>query len=729
MFRKKQNELLRIDCNDGLRNNLLRISGLLLPAWGIIAPVAIFLFLASPGGFGPYSGWYLSFPLPFLVLPLSIACARRNLRVERTTIKFPGLNFKSYPLANLHRVEIKNSKIQFCFAKQTGKIDCDIVELPLSRITQESRLSLLRTLDNISCPIDEESRRKLLNYGIQEFDPNIDIKRILSYDSHSKLRAFREVCSHYEHVFWKTWVGCQLPIMAFITPLLLLIPYCIWLRLQGMDPSKDPLKLGSFFGAWVNFWGELFRILSQSVAQPVIHAGSFYLWLISYSFESKVLFAVAATILLLFLVSLFVKPNRIEISKKGLELQLRLAMMTFALKTLPWKNLVSTRLLRQNDKGKVTDQHIVLESNEDLTGWTGGSRAISLSNAAIVKPEDKDLLLKAIEAYAPQCEIESGIINNLIPARRHNYTELWLESLNSPPKRERLKPLTKGDYLQSGKFQVKEIIGSGGQGIAYLSSTLDKTGQAVSIVIKEFMLPVYVDRRARSQAIERFENEAQVLASLDSEQVVKLKDHFIEDHRAYLVLEHIKGVSLSKLVQERFAVDDDGIDEAKLCDLVSQMCDILVYLHNQQTALVHRDFTPDNLILDESGKLKLIDFNVVHFSGTQKSNSTIVGKHAYMPPEQFAGRPCPQSDLYAMGASIYYLLTGEHPEPFTQLSLPPSILDKRANTSRQWQEIISACTNLTVQERVQSATEVKLMVEYIPRASESIVEDPLSVSA
>jgi serine/threonine protein kinase len=148
------------------------------------------------------------------------------------------------------------------------------------------------------------------------------------------------------------------------------------------------------------------------------------------------------------------------------------------------------------------------------------------------------------------------------------------------------------------------------------------------------------------------------------------------------------------------------------------MCEMLTYLHEQTPSLVHRDFTPDNLILEDSGKLKLIDFNVVHQSNTNKTSATIVGKHSYMPPEQFAGRPVPQSDLYALGATIYYLLSGEDPEAFSQSFLP----SKRPDLAPRWAEVISRCTALSLAERAQSARELSLMLDFVGEENESLPE-------
>lgn len=706
MFRKKNGELLQIDCNSALRKNLLRISGFLLPLWGIFAPLVILCTLADP----QLSPWLLLMLLPMIFGPISFVCWRRFLQFDSTSITFPGLNTKKYEIAKLRHVKLKNENLLFHFESSHSKNTDEIVQIDSSRLSPNARSVLVHKLDNLCIPLDENSRRKFISCQSEHFDTTPDRPAILTYDLHSRLRAFREVISQYEHIFWKIWVGTQIPALIAITPLIILVPYIAVLKLMHESPAADPLNLNQIISPWGSFWTMAWGIATV----PIAIAGNSYFSFVTSSMVSKCLFAVLGVVIAGLFATLLTKPNRIEISKEGIELQLRLALMTFTIKSLRWKDLLSAKLLRTKS-GKVDDQKIILKSKEALTGWMAGAgdHEIELSNNGIIKQEDKNLLLKALRTFAPQCEMDSEMIENLIPVKKHNYTELWLESLNSPPKRERLKPLREGDRLQSGKFEVKEIIGSGGQGIAYLSMSNTNDQKPQSIVIKEFMLPVYVDRRARSQAVERFETEARVLASLESESIVKLKDHFIEDHRAYLVLEYISGPSLRKLVQKHNADGKLGLDEATLQNLAAQMCDILTFLHERPEPLVHRDFTPDNLILDETGRLKLIDFNVVHLANLNKTSVTIVGKHAYMPPEQFAGRPVPQSDLYALGATIYYLLTGEEPEPFTELQLPATLLDERENLSRRWQEIISACTKLNVAERINSAAEVKLMLEYV----------------
>ena len=129
------------------------------------------------------------------------------------------------------------------------------------------------------------------------------------------------------------------------------------------------------------------------------------------------------------------------------------------------------------------------------------------------------------------------------------------------------------------------------------------------------------------------------------------------------------------------------------------MLNILKTLHS--AGIVHRDFTPDNLILRPDGMLKLIDFNVAQ-DESEGTTATIVGKHAYVPPEQFRGKPTTQSDLYALGATLFYLHTAEEPEPITQSTLPEHLKFDNESLSR----FIEACTAIETDERVKSVDEL-----------------------
>lgn len=326
-----------------------------------------------------------------------------------------------------------------------------------------------------------------------------------------------------------------------------------------------------------------------------------------------------------------------------------------------WQELNEVRLIHNSKKGSKQGDVIVF--------YGGGKPQVTLKMSSLDSIGDKELLLAAIESWAPHLRRNAELIQTLQPPADSNYTEVWLTALTAPPKRERLKPLVEGVSLHDDSYKVVRSIGTGGQGFAYLAEH-GETGDQV--VLKEFILPVFVDVAVRRKALEKFETEARLLKRLDHNQVVKLVDYFVEDHRAYLVLEYIDGVSLRQLV------DDEGpLPEKQVLELTKQMAHILEYLHSSSPPIVHRDFTPDNLILRKDGTLKLIDFNVAQQLDSTVV-ATVVGKHAYLAPEQFQGVPVTQSDIYSMGATMHYLLTGTDPLPIsvsTPQKLRPEIDD------------------------------------------------------
>jgi tRNA A-37 threonylcarbamoyl transferase component Bud32 len=302
--------------------------------------------------------------------------------------------------------------------------------------------------------------------------------------------------------------------------------------------------------------------------------------------------------------------------------------------------------------------------------------------------EDKEWILKAIKTWAPSVHRDASVVQCLEPPADYSYTELWLQALSAPPKRERLKPLIEGVKLKQGKYQVEKSLGVGGQGTAYLATDVITGDQ---IVLKEFILPVYVDVNVRKSALEQFENEARILRQLDHPQIVKLVDYFVEDHRAYLVLEHIDGKSLQKIVEEK-----GPLPEGEVVSLAKQMCKILEHLHGLSPPVVHRDFTPDNLILSSNGVLKLIDFNVAQQQESTTSG-TVVGKQAYLPPEQFRGMPTSQSDIYSMGATLHFLLTGQEPEPIS-VSHPKRV---NASVSEKMNSLVEHSTAIDCSKRYE----------------------------
>ena len=328
---------------------------------------------------------------------------------------------------------------------------------------------------------------------------------------------------------------------------------------------------------------------------------------------------------------------------------------------------------------------------------TNNAKAPLTLDLAAITPEDRTRFSRALERWAPHCALDTDLAETLLPKQANSYTELWLQSLSASPERASLEPLAAGRVLQDTTYEVIRRVGIGGQGAAYLCKQRVDAQLSISrqVVLKETIIPVFVEATIRKQALERFEQEARILGSLDSEFIVKLVDYFVEDHRGYLVLEWIDGKSLRQLIEDR-----GSLPQEQVVDLCLQMCSMLEYLHGK--SIIHRDFTPDNLILQKDGKLKLIDFNVAQHE-EEGSTGIVVGKQAYMPAEQFRGKPTAQSDIYAMGATLFFLLTGSDPEPITQ----SRVKEVKADVSDQLDHIIEKCTELDSNKRYRSVEEVR----------------------
>jgi tRNA A-37 threonylcarbamoyl transferase component Bud32 len=390
---------------------------------------------------------------------------------------------------------------------------------------------------------------------------------------------------------------------------------------------------------------------------------------------------------LMFLLRLALKPTSVSVDSEGMSLNLMVGSSPIAMRELHWNDLTNLSLVRV----------------ESITGPSmrmrfEGAMAPFEMDLDYLSVADRQRLLKAIERNASQCNIDVELVEAMSPKQEHSYTELWLQSLSSTPDRERLQPLAPSQRVHGNRYKVIRRLGIGGQGTAYLCRD-EQTYQ--DVVLKETCIPVFADRAVKDRALKRFEEEASLLRELDHEQIVRLIDSFHEDNRAYLVLEHVEGMNLRKVVEESGAMS-----EQKVCELALQMCEILKYLHSN--SIIHRDFTPDNLILSPKGILKLIDFNVAQ-SEQVGATGTIAGKHAYLPPEQFRGKATPQSDIYAFGATLHFLLVASDPEAIS-CSSPRG---QRSEISPKLDDLVRQCTQLNVEKRIKDVESIKQQLSNV----------------
>ena len=171
-----------------------------------------------------------------------------------------------------------------------------------------------------------------------------------------------------------------------------------------------------------------------------------------------------------------------------------------------------------------------------------------------------------------------------------------------------------------------------------------------------------------------FEREAQTLQQLDHPSIPQYLDYFhvdLPDCRGFaLVQTYIEAPSLATQFQA-----GRSFDETEVQEIGEQLLSILTYLHQQTPPVIHRDIKPSNVLLQNRsahsvGQVSLVDFgSVQNLVATEGGTITVVGTYGYMPPEQFGGRAVPASDLYGLGTTLIYLLTGVHPAELPQKDL------------------------------------------------------------
>ncbi len=335
-----------------------------------------------------------------------------------------------------------------------------------------------------------------------------------------------------------------------------------------------------------------------------------------------------------------------------------------------------------------------LELKSDLIRISDETRALDIRLEDLNK-EQKAQLFFAIRKHAPSIHLDAETQEALVGSsvlREPKYTEIWFDVLTGG-KVEQSDSIVEGSVLRKGAFKILQRIGTGGQAVAYLA----ETDQAEKVVLKEFQLVPGESLDVLMESARAFENESKLLSQLEHEQIVQVKDMFYENSRVYLVLEYVDGLTLRQLIEK-----EGALDESRVRELALQMCEILSYLHSKNPPIVHRDFTPDNLILQSNGILKLIDFSVAQSEKNIKSGEC-AGKHSYSPPEQFRAEAVPQSDIYALGSTMYYMLMGHDPTPISQSN--PS--NESKSISSELSRIVSQATNLNLKDRYENVSWLK----------------------
>ncbi|MCE1247311.1 MAG: serine/threonine protein kinase [Firmicutes bacterium] len=245
------------------------------------------------------------------------------------------------------------------------------------------------------------------------------------------------------------------------------------------------------------------------------------------------------------------------------------------------------------------------------------------------------------------------------------------------------------------RYKVESVIGEGGMSTVYAvyDTTLDKRW-----AMKE-TLDIFPDKD-KKDIIDQFHREAKMLAGLSHPNLPKVIDFFSENQRHYLVEELIEGQPSSDLLEK-----SQAFDEFRVLSWALQICDLLDFLHNNN--IIYRDLKPGNIMVDKNDKIFLVDFGIARFfQGGKSKDTVIIGTPGFASPEHYGrGETDRKSDIFSLGATLHYMVTGKDPadKPF-HFDIPFSI---NPQVSIQTGAIIMKCVEMDPSRRYQTAAEVK----------------------
>ncbi len=256
------------------------------------------------------------------------------------------------------------------------------------------------------------------------------------------------------------------------------------------------------------------------------------------------------------------------------------------------------------------------------------------------------------------------------------------------------------------RYLVLRMLGRGGFGVTFLAQDFQLPGRPFC-VIKQ-LCPRVNEPKALDTARRRFKREAKTLAALGSHsQIPLLLDYFVLDEDFYLVQEYVRGMTLARLVR-RQGCQPERVVKRSLRELVV----LLDYIHAR--GVIHRDVKPQNVILCQDGRLVLIDFGAVKEqlmriaeNTTRATTTHFVGTVGFAPPEQFSLRPVYASDLYALGVTCLYLLTGKAPLDFQSDRRTGELhWQDRIEVSKPFAQVLAKLLKPALHDRYSTAAEI-----------------------
>ncbi|MBN8561690.1 MAG: serine/threonine protein kinase [Leptolyngbya sp. UWPOB_LEPTO1] len=277
--------------------------------------------------------------------------------------------------------------------------------------------------------------------------------------------------------------------------------------------------------------------------------------------------------------------------------------------------------------------------------------------------------------------------------------------------RHEASPEQRSDDLLHDRYAIGRVLGRGGFGVTYIARDMQLPGRP-RCVIKQ-LCPKVQDPSALKKARQRFEQEARTLARLGSHsQIPQLLDYFEIEGEFYLAQEFVRGRTLAQDIRKSGVWSEQAVKQ-----FLKEFLPLLHYVHRQK--VIHRDIKPSNIVwCKEDGRWVLIDFGAVKErcvapDYSERSMAThFVGTIGFAPPEQIAMRPTYASDLYALGVTCLYLMSGRIPneqdyDPYTgELNW-----QNLARVSDHFERILDKMLKSSTHDRFKSADEILRMLE------------------
>lgn len=289
--------------------------------------------------------------------------------------------------------------------------------------------------------------------------------------------------------------------------------------------------------------------------------------------------------------------------------------------------------------------------------------------------------------------------------------------------------------LLRDRYRVMKGLGQGGFGATFLAMDESLPGEP-HCVIKQ-LRPTATAPQVLQMARDLFEREAKTLGKIGNHpQVPRLLDYFEDKQQFYLVQEYVSGLTLQQEVKR-----DGPLSEAGVRQFLSEILPVIQYIHSNQ--VIHRDIKPANLIRREQDrKLVMIDFGAVknQVNPTAASSSSemtaltayAIGTPGFAPPEQMAMRPVYASDIYALGVTCIYLLTGKSPKDLDYNPTTGEMLwRKNLHISEPFAQVLTKMLEVSVRHRYQSAEQILKALDlepYLDSLAQGLVTKPTTPS-